>query len=218
MSWARSQDLYLAITAPVGQQLVRGAGNLSPVERPIFIFGDKFPVRLLLIQAGDNGVGSTPVLLDPTDIINLAGSIDTSADTILFLATGFTNVGDDTNPVYQAVLDLNTEELLAALGNDDSLLVNVDVEIKNAANTQRRTLRFQASILQQVFEGDEPPPVSIPDYPDAASIALKAPANGTYRIKTTVDGTFLQLIDVATGKFRSIWFNAGVLQIGPEEV
>jgi hypothetical protein len=201
MSWARSQDLYLAITAPVGQQLVRGAGNLSPVERPIFIFGDKFPVRL-----------------DPTDIINLAGSIDTSADTILFLATGFTNVGDDTNPVYQAVLDLNTEELLAALGNDDSLLVNVDVEIKNAANTQRRTLRFQASILQQVFEGDEPPPVSIPDYPDAASIALKAPANGTYRIKTTVDGTFLQLIDVATGKFRSIWFNAGVLQIGPEEV
>lgn len=174
MPWARSLDLFLNVAAPVGAQLVRSAGNLAAPERPNWIAGDKFALRLNLRQPGSGGTGSQAVELEEGDVITFAG-VKSGDDTVLFLASEFEDVSEgDEDPVYEALLNLNTEELGTALGDDASMLVVVDVEIRDAANTERRTLRFSVTILQQVYEGDAPAPTAIPDYPAAADIALKS--------------------------------------------
>ena len=51
---------------------------------------------------------------------------------------------------------------------------------------------------------------------DARFLPL-TPASGTFRIKTSSDGTFFQLKDSVTGLFCTVWFADGALQIGPGE-
>ncbi len=174
MAWARSLDLYLNVAAPVGAQLVRSAGSLAALERPSWIAGDKFNLRLNLRQPAPGGTGSVAVELEEGDVIAVAG-VKSGGTTILFLADDFENISGETeDPVYEGELNLNTSQLVSALGNDLSMLTVVDVEIRNADNTERRTLRFNVTILKQVYAGDAPAPTAIPDYPPAASLVLKS--------------------------------------------
>jgi hypothetical protein len=45
--------------------------------------------------------------------------------------------------------------------------------------------------------------------------AVVVPADGAFRVSS--DGKFIQLLDASTDKWRSIWFDNGDLQYGPEE-
>ena len=43
------------------------------------------------------------------------------------------------------------------------------------------------------------------------------PVDGTYRVNTDGNGSFLQLKDADTGMYRSIFLKGGAIALGPEE-
>lgn len=162
--WTRTQTIFLDPTNPASALLRREAestqANTSGVE---FIAGDKFPLRLAFY---DLSSGEAMTLASGFSLVfagKLASAINGS--TLLFLTTSFTGVTVETETHYSGTLDLNTEEIMAAFASEPSLNelnVVIDVEYRNAGNTERVTLRVPCKLLRQVYVDEGTPNSATP--------------------------------------------------------
>ncbi|HRI81562.1 MAG TPA: hypothetical protein PLF88_03940, partial [Opitutaceae bacterium] len=176
------------------------------VGPPTWHSGEVALLRLWLHDGGE--ILSLPV----GDTILVTAKPRSLGNTLLFSAHDFAAVEDH----YEAVLALTTAELTAALGQERSIFIAVEVLVQSADATRTRRRQFLAKIQPGLYGGEADPAPAEIGYPLPAALALRAPDNGTYRIKTTGDGQHFQLKDAAGG-WRTIWLAAGVLQVGPAE-
>lgn len=154
--------------------------NSSPLNvTPTFIEADKFPLLLYFRKrSASTGAASAAQELDPTNNIIFACK-KTSAitgTTLLFSATGFTKIGSGDDLYYQAMLNLYTPELTAAMTTvvaPYTLPVRIDIEIQNADNTARSTFQFDALIKKHVYAGESNPVPAAPLYPAPSQLMLR---------------------------------------------
>lgn len=158
--------LYIDGDRPGGlDALLDGKRSSAPNVRPAFMTGDKCSVKLLF--------RSKPVDLSASSALDLAvgATIVMSAKTkegtsLLFSVSSFAESGSSDDKGYAGTLDLNTAECLAAtasLGNNESVLIYIDIEVRDAGNTERLTYRVAAYLYKQVYAGEvAPTPVLYP--------------------------------------------------------
>ncbi|MBI5770847.1 MAG: hypothetical protein HZA93_23925 [Verrucomicrobia bacterium] len=220
MPWDRSIDLFVNVGTAPEFVLLSSTSSRQPAERPVLVSGDKHLVRLYLLDATTAGVAPTLKTLATGDQIILAGKKG-GLGTLLFSADDFLEVDDATGKHYEATLDLTPNALEMAFGDDAALVVVCEVEVQNSANTGRRSRQFSVRVNKGVYAGEATPAPAEPQYPAAESLALRVPANGTYRIKTAADAQYFQLKHAATGAWHTLFIigDAGAeqLALGPAE-
>ena len=204
--FTRTSDLYINLAAGTAGPLLDSAISLVSGSKPVWNQNDKFTLRLFFLTPGATSfVPPTLTALDAGAVIVLGGRPAANLDTagLLFSATDFTKSADD-DPLgiyYYSDLNLNTEALATALTSVKNISVLVDLEIQNAANTQRLTVpQFAVTILHDVVHGDEGVPVSgDPVYPVPSAIELvanKGVANGYAALDGTGKIPLTQLPDL----------------------
>lgn len=182
MSWNRTVTLTLDVDAPYGRVLMGSLNDTSLLNQPpVHVLGDAFPIRLQFARRSAvptepaTGVSPPP----GSSIVYCAKAAGGGGD-LLFFADGFAPVlGDDSNPIpglYQSTLNLNTTQLadhLAASPTGAKLLLG-EVEVRNAAATERLSLQFDLIARPQVYVGTEGVPIdSTPPYPSPSSILVQ---------------------------------------------
>jgi hypothetical protein len=195
MAWNKDIALYLNTSTTAGSPLIASKVNPTPAPIPEWIAGDARGVRFWLRELTGNqaeplqGVrlepGTWAVVLAGKALSGLAGS------TLLYSATEFAEVEDGADYYYQSALNLNTDELVAAmgaLGSANVLQTICDLEVQNLENTQRFTFQFQVNIRRQAYAGEGDPTPAAPPYPLPEALVVKEVA-GKYRI--TAEGLFL---------------------------
>lgn len=152
----------------------------SPPNTPQSIMaGDKCALSLYFRRrASDNGA-STVLDLPAGSTIVVAGKIATPAGSLLFVTTGFTA---GTN-CYSATIDLNTDAIATAMStvaNGAWLDVYIDIEIRDASDSERLTFRVTARLFKQVYEGGVSPSLVV-----LPAAILQAPGGSRWQL--TVD-------------------------------
>jgi hypothetical protein len=159
-------------------------GN-SISETPIWMQGDKCSIRCYFRTPGDPGEPSTSIELDAGFTMVLSGVLkDTPADS-LFTVSAWTKEGEG-DVYYLGALDLNTIALNAAFAANadaDQLDVLVDIEIRDAGNTEWITYRAEIAIARQAYAGEMAPSPVL--YPFGN---LTAPDGGIWQVGVTNDG------------------------------
>jgi len=117
---------------------------------------------------------------------------------VLFLATSFTQVGTG---IWETTLDLNTQEMRdhIAATPAGSKLITVEIEIRDAGDTTRRSLQFEARAMPQVWDNQDAP-TSLPSPADWL-LGSSAPTNGS--AEATATGTITFASGVISGD--NIW-------------
>ena len=175
MSFNLDYDLYLDVAAPGGLAcLLEGKASALRQDKPSYIQADCFPLNLYFRQSGAVGNNSTAVELAALNIVLGAKLLSALDDTtLLFSCTDFVSVGEGDDLHYQALLDLNTSEITAALDGQKSITARVNVEIETAENTQRLTYQFDVTIQKQSYGGEASPTPGTPTYPVPAQLVVK---------------------------------------------
>lgn len=188
MTWARVFDLYLDVDRPLNP-LLEGTSSTAKAEGIEWVQGDHFTVRLHFRRRGAAQTQSTAQGLPASSGLVMMGKESDagapSGDPVFSQTTWVETVsGDDT--FYSGELDLNTTEMndLFTAGAS-SVTCLVDVEVQDAANSRRYTLRFQATIRAQVYSNESDPTPATPSYPNPSEIVTKA--CGTLTLGSGVD-------------------------------
>lgn len=203
MPWDRAIDLFVNLGSAPEFVLLAGKSSVQPGERPVLVSGDKHLVRVWLLQAASPGEIPSLQTLAAGDVLILAGKLKASAAALLFSATGFALV-ETGGSHYEAELDLTPTALRDAFGDESALLCTCEIEVQNAANTLRRTRQFPVRVNKGVYTNEADPAPAAPAYPAPEALALVAPANGAYRVKSSADGVFWQVKNRTTGKWHTI--------------
>lgn len=218
MPWDRRLDLFVNVGAPPEFVLLAGKASREPAQWPVIVSGDKHVVRVWLLDATVGGGPPAILTLAAGEVMILAGKARAAATELLFSATGFAPIDTGAGTCYEAALDLTSNALKEAFGDDAAIAVLVDVEVENAANTLRRTRQFQAVVRRGVYTNEAEPTPAAPAYPAPEALQLRVPTGGLVRFK---DGDTLQLKNKTTGKFHTLFVDgadgAEVLGIGPGE-
>jgi hypothetical protein len=162
--WTRTQTIYLDTSNPTSALLRRDSETTQQNTSGLrFVAGDKFPLRLAFY---DLSAGAA-ITLASGFTLAFAGKLSTAINgsTLLFLTTSFTGVTVGSETHYSGTLDLNTEEIMDAFDaapTSNELSVVVDVEYRNAANTERVTLRVPCTLLRQVYTDEGTPGSATP--------------------------------------------------------
>lgn len=213
----RALDLYLNTRVNDRVRLFSGPSSPSELLALDIVHGDHFALRLHPRRRGAAATDETQPVDFPADtsIVAALKSVDDLGGDPLALADAFQSATDGAGATWwQDDLNLNTTELAAAIQDKPRLACQLDIEIRDAANTRRVTIPVPATVLAQAYApADADPTAADPGYPAASDIALRDPA-ANYRIKS--DGT-LQLYDVADNAWRPVWLDGGALNIGPPE-
>lgn len=158
--------------------------NSTPPNYPAALMsGDKCPLKVYFRQKDDENGASTYLDLPAGSTLVVAGR--TSSGSLLFAATGFSASGAGTDAsCYAGTIDLSTAEIEAALTSTaygSAIPLYVDIEVRNAGDTERLTFRISANLYKQVYDGSSA----------ATSIAYgtcTAPDGGVWQIGVTNDG------------------------------
>ena len=218
---ARNVDLYINLNRPSEGALLAGRRDLTMGEPPVFIDGEKPTVRIQFLQPSTvPGESPEVTVLEDGDVIVFALK-KKAGGTLLVSGTGFLLVGEGNERRYEALVNFDTTALVNAFGDETTMAVTGEVRVQNAANTQRKPYQFRANARRRIYEGEGDPAEADPEYPAIDSLALRVPANGTYRIKTAEDGQYFQLKHNVSGLFHTLFVTgdagAEALAIGPGE-
>ena len=181
-AWQRVINLYLDVEAYGRFPLLatQTSSNKYPYERLSWVEADAFKLRLWFRQRAASV--SSPTLsmsLGAGWNLVVCGKSDTELDseTQFFKADGgdFTQVTVGTDVYYEALLNLNTDEMVAAFAAlDDAtapLSMRIDIEVQASGNTERVTLQIPLDVQRQVYRGTESTPVpATPLYPSPGDI------------------------------------------------
>jgi hypothetical protein len=164
-----------------------------------------------------SGAPTTTARLPVGGSIIVVGKQTTALDaaTLLFSATDFAESndgsGDAGNWLYTGTLNLNTEELAAAIPTGVlSIPVMLVLDVIDAEGNAQRFLAA-ITVFNECYAGSEGAPTpATPEFltalQTAALYAQLAPAQGSYRVKTEEDGTVnLQYYNATTGLFHTFY-------------
>jgi|GEM_PF-5269412 len=136
-----------------------------------FTQGDKFTLRIF-----PTWNSATCALEDGSAIVFAARQTGIFTGELLFSATIFSKYTDESGLIYyEATLDLNTQAIADVLpANTASVAFTADIEIQNAANTERLSYRFAGTIVKQAYNGTEGVPTDAdPPYPASDKVMVK---------------------------------------------
>jgi hypothetical protein len=192
MSWIRVLNLYLDLSAfgRPGTPLLDGLSSSPLPVSTTLIANDKFLLRIWPREKQPTQGGSSlPLQLPASSQIVFAGKKkgSLSGSTLLFSATGFTEIQDGVDFYYQTILNTQTTELGSAMAalTEESLLSVVDIEVQNSGNTERCTFQFEVAVKQQAYAGEASPSPSSPTYPNPSDLVTKN--RGTVTVANGVD-------------------------------
>jgi len=145
---------YIDADAPGGGRCLLDGLTSSNYRAGIVygITGDRVPLRLYFRRrSAAAGGASTAAQWPAGSAVVLGGKVEAAGATLV-RCSAFTLVAGDA-PYYSGVLSLDTVALRdAALeAASDAITLLVDVEVRNAGNTERVTFRFSLTILAQVY-------------------------------------------------------------------
>jgi hypothetical protein len=164
MSWDRRLDLHIDVDAPSARTLLASATDTSVLSvPPELVAGDLLTVRVFFWTRGATPGSRTAIDPGATATFVLSGrTLDVPPDSpLLFLATAFTELETG---VWQTTLDLNTAAIAAHLAASPAgaKVITAELEIRDAADTARRSIQFRARLMPQVWDNQNPPSAAAP--------------------------------------------------------
>lgn len=172
--------------------LLDGKTSAPPSYSPTFMAGDVCTLDVYFrARATDNGVSTAYDLAAGATLVVVGRK---STGDILFSASSFTATGSGSDDSKMTgTLSLATTEIETALTSVEYgsyISIYVDIELRNAGNTERITYRFEAKLYKQVYSGEvSPSDVVLP------AALLESPSGYRYQLAVTDDGQ-LQLTRV----------------------
>ena len=124
-----------------------------PVTDLSLVRGDKLPLRITLL---DEGVPVTPSGVRPA----LAKS-PLSDDTLVLAATNLEPVDDSLGPAYVGSMSVNTTQLIAAMGSDESIDLLGEVVLIAGDGAQRTSSLIRVRVRQDIMPADAVPPEDV---------------------------------------------------------
>ena len=125
-----------------------------PVTDLSLVRGDKLPLRITLL---DDGVPVTPAGVRPA----LAIKSTLSDDTLVLAATNLEPVDDALGPAYVGSMSVNTTQLIAAMGSDESIDLLGEVVLIAGDGTQRTSSLIRVRVRQDIMPADAVPPEDV---------------------------------------------------------
>lgn len=193
-TWNRTLTLTFDVDAPYGRILIGSLTDTALLNtQPVFTVGDHFPIRIQLARR--DAVPTNPAAgIDPepgTSFV-LAGKALNATGALLFYADSFSPVLDESAApipgLFQSDLDLNTLALAAHIVSAPAgpKTILCELEVRNAANTRRYSLQFDATARPQVYKGTEGVPLGdVPSYPAPSSLMLRGTTAPDLRLDIT---------------------------------
>lgn len=191
------------------QRLVPSLYSTGKITAMTFVLRDKVPVSLALVTEQASTV-------QPYTVTELASgqSIRFGAKTAVtesgFVVSQFTwadNGEELPDRRYTADIDLNTAELIAAIGVLSTIALVAEFTILNGDGSNELSTQFTLNVIPDVIVGTEGVPVSADDiafatpaFVVAQADAIKTPTGGLYRLKNGA----LQLYNNTTGKYQTM--------------
>lgn len=194
MSWDRRLDLHIDVDAPSNRSLLTSEADSSALNAPPeFISGDKLKVRLHFWRRGS--IPGSLESMDPgaASSFRLSGRPQgvPAGSALLFLASAFTQIGSG---IWETEIDLATAELadhLLATPPGAKIIVT-EIEIRDAADTSRRSIQFPARALPEVFQSGDTTPTPLPQ-----PVGVGAPVNVIHALgQFVLHGTAHTVIEV----------------------
>jgi hypothetical protein len=205
-------DIYLDRGKPGGQSCVlQGTSCSLAAANHQLIQGDKLRLRIHFRTVAGFGTASTSVTLDAGDVMVLAGKLATTpgAADALFSCSSFVQGASGTDNYYEGVVDLNTTELATALTSVLYVDCSIDIEIQNAANTERLSYRVTVRVHKQAYAGTEGTTAGSPPYPASGEVAVKSPTGG---MQKEINGVW-RTKDIVTGLWHLIYIENGAVKV-----
>ena len=125
-----------------------------PVTDLSLVRGDKLPLRITLL---DDGVPVTPAGVRPA----LAIKSTLSDDTLVLAATNLEPVDDSLGPAYVGSMSVNTTQLIAAMGSDESIDLLGEVVLIAGDGSQRTSSLIRVRVRQDIMPADAVPPEDV---------------------------------------------------------
>lgn len=180
----RRLALYIDGTKPGGPNASL-SGKTNNVANPPFSMmqGDTCDLAVFFRSPSTTSQASDYLELEAGCVIAMAGSGPDG--TILFAVTSFTLSGTGTDDAcYTGSLNLATEAIETALSNltGEYLDVDIDVEVRNAGNTERVTFRIPARIYPEIYT------VSAPTPTPSLTFGLESPSGYVFQLSITDNG------------------------------
>ena len=125
-----------------------------PVTDLSLVRGDKLPLRITLL---DEGVPVTPSGVRPA----LAIKSTLSDDTLVLAATNLEPVDDSLGPAYVGSMSVNTTQLIAAMGSDESIDLLGEVVLIAGDGAQRTSSLIRVRVRQDIMSADVIPPEDV---------------------------------------------------------
>ncbi|PNC84710.1 hypothetical protein EYB66_07465 [Akkermansia muciniphila] len=125
-----------------------------PVTDLSLVRGDKLPLRITLL---DDGVPVTPAGVRPA----LAIKSTLSDDTLVLAATNLEPVDDALGPAYVGSMSVNTTQLIAAMGSDESIDLLGEVVLIAGDGSQRTSSLIRVRVRQDIMPADAVPPEDV---------------------------------------------------------
>ena len=183
---------YIDVNNPGGSNaLLDGEGSATLSQSVRVLQADCFVLRCYFrAKSAAIGGASTTSMPPAGSVIMLAGRLptDSGAGAALFEAGPFTIDSGGTPAYYQAMLDLSTNEIVAAFQSAGSsvatLNVNVDIEVQNSDNSQRLSYRVPVILCRQAYVGTTPAPAAA----SATVLHLRSPTGYVWKISVDDDG------------------------------
>jgi hypothetical protein len=161
--------LYVNGDIPGGlEAALEGKTSQRVARKPQFMAYDCFQLDLYFRDPGASaGAASTAYTLPNSWSLVLAAKLKgppISGD-ILFSCASWSETGSGDDIRYIGLLDLNTTAVAAALAANtllNSIPILIDVEMRNALNSERLTWRIEADLLRQVYANEGAPSSGTP--------------------------------------------------------
>jgi hypothetical protein len=164
MEMTRSLNLYINATAAGGYNAAMDGASSSVLSSPIqMVHKDKFQIRLYFRSfAVGIGVAHTAVTFPAGATVVLAGKKTgelKTGDTLFMVSSWTLTSPEGADAYYLGTVNLNTTELNAAMEAEtaDAMECSIDIEVRDAGNTERLTFRVLAQVNRQVYDGEGNP-------------------------------------------------------------
>ena len=165
----RQINIYIDGDKPGGADCALAAKTSTPGGVLTIMAGDYVPCKVFFRRKSDTGAASAALALQTGATVVVSGKpLKSLSDAVpLFAATSFVSDGSTDDQGYLGTLDLNTSEIAAAMtaltAGKKYLDIEVDIEVRDAGNTERVTYRISAQLYRQAYDGGTAPsPVTLP--------------------------------------------------------
>jgi len=164
------------------QKLVSSLNSTTKIERYDFVLRDTLPVVLRVCNEQSNiNVPYIVTAIDAGSAIKFgAKALATYATdaNFLFSQATWTKTGTGESTIYSANIQLNTAELITAIGTSDYIDCKAEFTILNGSNENELSTQFTLRIYKDVIQGSEGVPSS-----QFASIAQYTDDNGVQGVR-----------------------------------